>query len=61
MSQVGEINMDHGQKGGDGGAVAAAAAAAITYGIYNSELFNIEKMIKKAECNIIKNIEKKTI
>jgi len=58
MSQiVGEINMDHGQKGGVSGATAAVAAGLIGYKLYNTELFNIAKMIKKAECNIIKNIE----
>jgi len=58
MSQqeiVGEINMDHGQKGGN--ATAAVAAGLIGYKLYNTELFNIEKMIKKAECDLIKNIE----
>ena len=54
---VGEINMDHGQKGGDAGATAAVAAGLIGYKLYNTELFNIEKMIKKAECDLIKNIE----
>ena len=58
MSQiVGKINMDHGQKGGYAGATAAVAAGLIGYKLYNTELFNIEKMIKKAECDLIKNIE----
>lgn len=57
MSQiVGEINMDHGQKGGTA-AFGFLAAALITYGIYDTELFDVKKIIKDAECNIIKSTE----